>query len=362
MTHPTTKYSLANTLFFLFAKNPLQKTPRKCPTRNFPAGKARFDFDISNRMKQAIRMAKPPLGRGLGALLGGGSPAVSEKTPAPAERIPPSPLKPAATNAAADELRMDQIHPCPFQPRKEFDEASLKELAESIQSQGIVQPLIVRAGGGRFEIIAGERRWRAAQLAGLKTIPAVIRKADDREVMELALVENLQRENLNPIEEAAGLRQLIQQFDLRQDEAAQKVGKSRAAIANTLRLLKLPAKIQTYLRDKKISTGHAKVLLGLSDAEQQQTIAEQVVKSQLSVRATETLIAQSQTNRNVAAPPISPAEPKNPNITRLEEKIRQRVGTRVHLRYQQGKGSLNLTFFSDEDLERIVQILGVEPD
>ena len=241
-----------------------------------------------------------------------GSPAVSEKTPAPAVRIPPSPLKPTAPNATADELPMDQIHPCPFQPRKEFDEASLQELAESIQSQGIVQPLIVRSRGGKFEIIAGERRWRAAQLAGLKTIPAVIRKADDREVMELALVENLQRENLNPIEEAAGLQQLIQQFDLRQDEAAQKVGKSRATVANALRLLKLPAKIQNYLRDKKISTGHAKVILGLSDAEQQQIIAEQVVSNQLSVRDTETLIAQSQTNQNTAAPPISPTKPKKP--------------------------------------------------
>lgn len=257
---------------------------------------------------------------------------------------------------------MDQIHPCPFQPRKEFDEASLKELAVSIQSQGVVQPLIVRSRGGRFEIIAGERRWRAAQLAGLKTIPAVIRQAEDREVMELALVENLQRENLNPIEEAAGLQQLIQQFNLRQDEAAQKVGKSRAAVANALRLLKLPPKIQSYLRDKKISTGHAKVLLGLSDAERQQTIAEQVINNQLSVRGTERLIAQFQAGQNVAAPPSSPKELKNPNIARLEEKIRQRVGTRVHLRYQQGKGSLNLTFFSDEDLERIVQILGVEPD
>lgn len=257
---------------------------------------------------------------------------------------------------------MDQIHPCAFQPRKEFDEASLRELADSIQSQGIVQPLIVRDSGGGFEIIAGERRWRAAQLAGLKTIPAVIRQADDREVMELALVENLQRENLNPIEEAAGLRRLIRQFDLRQDEAAQKVGKSRAAVANALRLLKLPAKIQSYLSEKKISTGHAKVLLGLSDAERQQTIAEQVVKNQLSVRDTEALIAQSPSRRNAVAPPSAPTELKNPNIARLEEKIRQRVGTRVRLRYQQGKGSLNLTFFSDEDLERIIQILGVESD
>ena len=312
-------------------------------------------------MKQAVRMAKPPLGRGLGALLGGGSPAVPEKTPAPAEEIPPSLLQSESPRASANELRMDQIHPCPFQPRKEFDEVALRELADSIQSQGIVQPLIVRSSGGGFEIIAGERRWRAAQLAGLKTIPAVIRQAEDREVMQLALVENLQRENLNPIEEAAGLQQLIQQFDLRQEEAAQKVGKSRAAVANALRLLKLPAKIQRYLRDKKISTGHAKVLLGLSDAEQQQTLAEQVVKNQLSVRDTETRIAQSQTSRSAAAPPILPTD-KNPNIARLEEKIRQRVGTRVRLRYQQGKGSLNLTFFSDEDLERIVQILGVEPD
>ncbi len=259
---------------------------------------------------------------------------------------------------------MNQIHPCPFQPRKEFDEGSLKELATSIQSQGILQPLIVRPSGDQFEIIAGERRWRAAQLAGLRKAPAIIREADDREVMELALVENLQRENLNPIEEATGLQQLINQFNLRQDEAAQKVGKSRAAVANALRLLKLPAKVQIYLKDKKISAGHAKVILGLSDAKQQLAVAEQVVKDRLSVRHTEALVTKLQTDKTTAATlqNTPPTGLKDPNLARLEEKIRQRVGTRVHLRYRKGKGSLNLMFFSDEDLERIIQTLGIEPD
>jgi ParB family transcriptional regulator, chromosome partitioning protein len=257
---------------------------------------------------------------------------------------------------------MDQIQPCSFQPRKDFDEEALKDLAASIQTQGIVQPLVVRKQGDRFELIAGERRWRAAQLAGLSKVPAVIRQADDREVVELALVENLQRENLNPIEEAVGYQQLIEQFKLRQDEAAQKVGKSRAAVANALRLLKLPDNVQALLKDGQLSVGHAKVILGLTDDALKSSIANRVVKERLSVRETEALITRA-TAKKAAAPSDPTKKPaKDANLLRLEEKICQRFSTKVALKYQEGKGTVELKFFSDEDLERIIQLCGIEPD
>lgn len=310
-------------------------------------------------------MAKSPLGRGLSALLSGNAPAPGE-VPEPAKEVPyPAKDKEApvaSSESGALELRMDQIQPCSFQPRKDFDEEALKDLAASIQTQGIVQPLVVRKQGDRFELIAGERRWRAAQLAGLSKVPAVIRQADDREVVELALVENLQRENLNPIEEAVGYQQLIEQFKLRQDEAAQKVGKSRAAVANALRLLKLPDNVQALLKDGQLSVGHAKVILGLTDDTVKSSIANRVVKERLSVRETEALITRA-TAKKAAAPSDPTKKPaKDANLLRLEEKICQRFSTKVALKYQEGKGTVELKFFSDEDLERIIQLCGIEPD
>ena len=209
-------------------------------------------------------MAKPALGRGLGALLGG----------APAAAKPPQPAAPASTPAAVpapeidarervQRVALDRVRPCPFQPRKEFTAEALRELADSIREQGIVQPLIVRERNGHFELIAGERRWRAAQIVNLSEVPVIVREADDRAVLELALIENLQRENLNAIEEAQGYSQLIGQFQLTQEEVATKVGKSRAVVANELRLLKLPLTLQGYIRDGRLSVGHAKVVLGL---------------------------------------------------------------------------------------------------
>lgn len=313
-------------------------------------------------------MAKSPLGRGLSALLSGNTPAASE-VPTPS-KVAPAPAPQKGTEAVPQgngtrELLMDQVRPCSFQPRKEFDDESLKDLAASIKEQGIIQPLVVRPREGMFELIAGERRWRAAQLAGLSKVPAVIREADDREVVEMALVENLQRENLNPIEEAFGYQQLIGQFELRQDEAAKKVGKSRAAVANALRLLKLPSAVQTFLKEGQISVGHAKVILGLSDDAQRLNIAKRVVKGRFSVRETESLVNQTLIE---SKPPskekLSPPKPsqKDPNLMRIEEKICQRFKTKVALKYNEGKGTVELKFFSDEDLERIVQILGIELD
>jgi len=219
-------------------------------------------------------MAKPVLGRGLSALLGGvSSPPkpegnVFQAAPAPAPVAKPAPPEPD-TRERVQRVPVSRVRPCPFQPRKDFSEESLRELADSIKEQGIVQPLIVRKAGENFELIAGERRWRAAQIVGLTEIPVLVREADDRAVLELALIENLQRENLNPIEEALGYSQLISQFQLTQEQAAVKVGKGRVAVANALRLLKLAPDIQAFVRDGRLSVGHAKVILGLSHWEEQ---------------------------------------------------------------------------------------------
>lgn len=306
-------------------------------------------------------MAKPALGRGLGALLGG----------APAAAKPQSPTTTVSTSVAAPVPEIDarervqrvplgRIRPCPFQPRKTFTTEALSELADSIREQGIVQPLIVRERGEHFELIAGERRWRAAQLLNLPEVPVILREADDRAVLELALIENLQRENLNPIEEAQGYFQLINQFQLTQEDVATKVGKSRAVVANALRLLKLPLTLQNYIRDGRLSVGHAKVVLGLTNDKQQELAAERVIKDGLNVRQTEGLIAKLQARgtggaRSGKVTPLT----QDAHVADLENRIREKLGTKVHLRYSQGKGALEISFFNDDELERVLEILGI---
>lgn len=293
----------------------------------------------------------------------GSSPALV--TPAPPAAVP------AASPAGAPDLRervrrvpLGQIRPCPLQPRKVFSDEALKELADSIREQGIVQPLIVRERGGVFELIAGERRWRAAQLLNLPEVPVITREADDRAVLELALIENLQRENLNPIEEARGFAQLTEQFQLTQEEIAAKVGKSRAVVANALRLLKLPPAVQHFLRDGRLSVGHAKVILGLTDERLQLLAAERVVKEGLNVRQTEGLVAKwlKRGEKKSAPPNAQPVPPNDPHVTDLEAKLREVFATKVKLNYAQGKGSLEIAFFSDDELQRILQILGINSD
>lgn len=304
-------------------------------------------------------MSKPALGRGLGALLGGNAsltqpvsaPATADASPDSRERVQRVPL--------------NRIRPSALQPRKEFAPDALRELADSIREQGIVQPLIVRERGGFFELIAGERRWRAAQLLNLPEVPVITREADDRSVLELALIENLQRENLNPLEEAVGYSQLAEQFQLTQEEIAIKVGKSRAAVANATRLLKLPASVQALLRDNRISVGHAKVILGLSDPSHQTLAAERVVKDGLNVRQAEGLVAKLQARvqkPSLHAARPAPIVPVDSNLARLEEKLREKFGTKVHLKYAHGKGALEISFFSDDDLQRVLEILDVTSD
>jgi ParB family transcriptional regulator, chromosome partitioning protein len=305
-------------------------------------------------------MAKPALGRGLGALMGGNPPLVSPTS------APPLP-QPVAAAPLPDErervqrVPLDRIRPCPLQPRKDFSEEALRELADSIRERGIVQPLIVRERGGYFELIAGERRWRAAQLLNLPEVPVIAREADDRAVLELALIENLQRENLNPIEEAQGYSQLAGQFQLTQEDIAAKVGKSRAVVANALRLLKLPAPVQKYLREGRVTVGHAKVILGLADEKKQQLAADRVIKEGLNVRQTEGLIAKllKRDTRKTAQAETIAATTGDPHVADLEARLREVFATKVQLHYAQGKGSVEISFFSDAELERILQILGV---
>ena len=311
-------------------------------------------------------MAKPVLGRGLSALLSGAS-AASKPGAAHAQTAPvPAWPTVGGHQDRIQRVPLKRIHPCPFQPRKDFSEDALRELADSIREQGIVQPLIVRTRGDDFELIAGERRWRAAQLAGLSEIPIILREADDRAVLELALIENLQRENLNPMEEALGYSQLVEQFQLKQEEVAGKVGKSRAVVANALRLLKLPVEIQSYIRDGRLSVGHAKVILGLPQAEPQRLAAARVLKEGLNVRQTEDLVArlQSQSASGTAAKGDMDTRPagRDAHLADMENRLQEKFGTKVQLRYRQGKGTVEIRFFSDDDLERVLQIVGINLD
>jgi ParB family chromosome partitioning protein len=302
------------------------------------------------------------LGRGLGALLSG-NPPLPQATPA-------SSLPGTATTVAPDlrehveRVPLNKIRPSALQPRKEFSSEALKELADSIREQGVVQPLIVRPRDGFYELIAGERRWRASQLLNLPEIPVIVREADDRTVLELALIENLQRENLNAIEEAVGYAQLAEQFQLTQEEIATKVGKSRAAVANATRLLKLPQSVQGLVREGRLSVGHAKVILGLATEKDQQHAAERIVKEGLNVRQTEGLVAKLQTRATkIPGEAGKPAAvPIDANIARLEDKLREKFGTKVQLKYAQGKGAVEISFFSDDELQRVLEILHVTAD
>ena len=311
-------------------------------------------------------MAKPAksgLGKGLSALLGdkpkGDDPA---DAPPPEKAAAPQPILPDGEVNSVQRVDINLVQPCPSQPRKSFDRDALESLAVSITANGIIQPLVVREkNGGQFELIAGERRWRAAQIAKLDTVPVVVREASDAQVLEMALVENLQREDLNPIEEAMGFSLLIEAFGITQEDAAQRIGISRAAVTNSLRLLKLPEEVQAHLRTEQLSVGHAKVILGLNDTAQQQLAAERVLKESLTVRETETMVDA------LAGDAPAPGKGKKAktatrevHVTSLENRLKETLGTKVSLTYREGKGTLNIKYFSDDDLERILKLLGVE--
>ena len=233
-----------------------------------------------------------------------------------------------------------------------------RKVADSIREQGIVQPLIVRDRGDYFELIAGERRWRAAQLLSLAEVPIIVREADDRAVLELALIENLQRENLNPIEEAQGYSRLAEEFGMRQEDIALKVGRSRAAVANAIRLLDLHPQIQTWVGQDLLSVGHAKVLLGVKAAEEQLKLAETILRRNSSVRQTERLVARHlggwKRRRRTTAIPVTSA-----TIADLQDKLRQHLGTNVAIHHGPKRGRIEIEYYGDDDLQRILSIVGL---
>jgi len=305
-----------------------------------------------------MAVKKRGLGRGLDALLGQTARPAADAPAAQAPELRAVPGDTAATAepAAADNalrlLPVDIIQRGKYQPRVDMHQESLQDLADSIGEQGVVQPIVVRTiGAGRYEIIAGERRWRAAQLAGLHEIPAVVREVDDRGAIAIALIENIQRENLNPIEEARALKRLVDEFEVTHEEAAHAVGRSRAAVSNLLRLLDLEETVKEMVEHRELEMGHARALLALSGGRQIEA-ARQVVARGLTVRATEGLVKSLQ--RPAAARPV--AVKKDPNIQQLESSLADRLGATVRLRPGRGgKGKLEISYNSLDELDGILE-------
>ena len=253
-------------------------------------------------------------------------------------------------------LRISEVEPNRNQPRKQFDKESLNDLAGSIRQYGIIQPIIVTRRDDYYEIIAGERRWRAAKLAGLKEIPVVIKDYTDKEIAEISLIENIQRENLNPIEEAVAYKKLIEEYNLTQEELSDRISKSRTQIANTMRLLKLNDKVQKMLTKGTISAGHARALLGLDDPEAQLEAAQRIVNENLSVRQTEDLVKQM--NTPVIERKIPVKIKNNVFYKDLEKNMTESLGTKVKIRQsEEGKGKIEISFYSPEELDRIFTMI-----
>src|ERR1041385_255808 len=287
-------------------------------------------------------MNRRPLGRGLSALIS------TDQQP--------------AANDEIREIELDLIRPGSQQPRTNFDQAKLDELAQSIRSTGIIQPLLVRPKGGLFELVAGERRWRAAQLAGLPRIPAIVRDIPDERLLEMALVENIQRQELNPIEEAQAYKRLIESLGLTQEEVAHRVGRDRTFVTNYLRVLKLPTDIQKLIETDKLSFGHARTLLAINDPMMQRRLAHKIAKHKWSVRETEQRV------KNLANPPDPRARklasPSDPNIRAAEAKLRRALGTqvRIHAARPNNPGRIEIEYYSMVDLDRIYTAIMSERD
>lgn len=257
-----------------------------------------------------------------------------------------------------DQIDINKIEPNASQPRKNFNEDSLQELADSIKQHGMIEPLIVQEGKkGFFQIIAGERRWRAAKIAGLKSVPVIVKEYSDREVMEIALIENLQREDLNPIEEAEAFQRLIEEYELKQDEVAERVSKSRAAVTNSLRLLKLDERVRNMIIEDKIKSGHARTLLAIDNKDEQYEVALKVFDENLSVRETEKLVKRL-LNPNLKKEEKKEDEQMKVVYASFEEKLKDAMGTKVHINHKEdGKGKIEIDYFSKDEFERIVEML-----
>jgi len=305
-------------------------------------------------------MARSGLGKGLGALIGTPSIVASKEVAEPGERV--------------HQISLASVVPSTLQPRKDFGREALQELIDSIRQHGIIQPLIIRpatagpsAGGqvgARFELIAGERRWRAAQEIGLATVPAIVRTASDLEVLELSLIENLQRADLNPIEEAHGYARLANEFGMRQEDIALKVGRSRAAVANALRLLDLHPQVQVWLAQNLLSVGHAKVLLALKAPEEQLLAAETVLRRNATVRSTERLVARQLgigRSRRRSRRAQAELSATGTAVEDLQNRLQQHLATHVTIHHGDKRGRIEIDYYGTDDLQRIVTALGLPP-
>lgn len=298
------------------------------------------------------------LGKGLDSLI----PNKSDKLTKPETKnnnseVKVSPAKKVKEDPKASEilLKINQVEPNRDQPRKEFDEDALLELADSIKQFGVLQPLLVQKKKDYYEIIAGERRWRAAKLAGLKEVPVLIKSYTDQEIVEISLIENIQRENLNPIEEAMAFKRLLEEFHLKQDEVAERVSKSRTAVTNSMRLLKLSDKVKQMIIDDMISTGHARALLAIEDEEQQYLLATKIFDEKLSVRETEKLVKSLKNPKKE----VKKTTPEHQFIYNdIAEKMKSIMGTKVNINAKaNGKGKIEIEYYSEEELERIYDLM-----
>lgn len=298
-------------------------------------------------------MAKQALGKGLGALI--------KATKTATEADAKVELRPGES---VQKVTLDQVVPSPLQPRKRFSEGQLDELMQSIKELGIIQPLITRRVNGKFELIAGERRWRASQALGLETVPVIEREATDQEVLEMALIENIQRQDLNAIEEAAAYVKLAKDFSMKQEEIAKRVGKSRASVANAMRLLDLQDPIQRHVADGLLTVGHAKAILGIKDGKEQVAAAEHILRKSMTVRATEKFVQDF--NAPVTKPKKKkkkgPEELQDPHLISLQNQLRERFSTHVHIQHGEKKGKIELEYYGNDDLARVLVLLGLKSD
>ncbi len=307
------------------------------------------------------------LGRGLGSIISGGLKQPSEKpSPRGSAKAPAAPA--AGAGAAAQshlfsEIPLEKISPSPYQARRDFPEEEIAQLAESIASEGLIQPVVVRAAkGGMYELVAGERRFRACKKLGLKRIAAFVQQSSDSSAAVKGLIENLQRSDLNPMEEAQGIASLISNFKMTQDAAAQRLGKPRSSIANSLRLLSLPGEIQGFISKGLITQGHAKVLLGLDDKGTQVLLARRIIESSLNVRSTEDAVRRMKNERERQTPGTGPAGAAQSAVIRsIQNKISSRLNASVEIRHAPKKGKIIIEYIGNDDLQRILEIIGVEP-
>lgn len=286
---------------------------------------------------------KGGLGKGLDSLIADKVGTSNEKTDAKNEVM----------------VNINKVEPNKEQPRKNFDEDALLELSESIKQFGVLQPLLVVDRKDYYEIIAGERRWRAAKMAGLKKVPVIIKDLTEQEIVEISLIENIQRENLNPIEEAIAYKRLLNEFNMKQDEVAERVSKSRTAVTNSMRLLKLCDKVQQMVIDDMISTGHARALLGITDEEKQYILAQKIFDEKISVRDTEKLVKKMQKQKNAPAKEVNPEKKKLDAVYQeAEEKMKTILGTKVIINQKDSmKGKIEIEYYSPDELTRIYELI-----